>query len=181
MTANNEINDSVASILGISDSNITAFPAPVAQTTVVVIAPLPPPPPRPVRPPIPVRADGATQIDNDAEYARDNLYDVLQRTTSAIDELMMVAQQTQHPRSYEVLNQLLNTQRDTAALLLKLQGDRQKLNGTGPAKGNTTIHAANAVFVGTNAQLLDLMKGKDRVLEAQVQDAEYLVDDEPQK
>jgi hypothetical protein len=167
------INDEVASILGITTANL---PVVVANTP----APLPPILFRPPTPPVPVRSDQPTQAENDAEYARDNLYDVIQKTSTLIDEMMPVATQSQAPRAYEVINSLLNTQKETAALLLRLQSDRAKLKVSGggviPTQGN--VHIANAIFVGTNAQLLELMKGKNKQQEELIRDAEFLVDTE---
>lgn len=173
------INDQVASILGISNIATPNVPA-VAN----VPAPLPPLLFRQPTPPVPVRNDQPTQAENDAEYARDNLYDVIQKTNTLIDEMIPVASQSQAPRAYEVLNSLLNTQKETAALLLKLQSDRAKLkttNGSSPTTiGSPTgnVHIANAIFVGTSSQLLDLMKGRNRKEEETIRDAEFLVDDE---
>jgi hypothetical protein len=172
-TANNEINDQVAAILGISN-------APIANAPMLVVsAPIPPVVPRVEHLTPAVRTDQPDQVANDAEFARDNLYDVIQKVGVSIDELMSVAQQSQSPRAYEVLNQLLNTQREAAAQLLKLQSDRQKITGTTPLKPSGPMQIANAVFVGTNAQLLDLIKGKDRVQEAEIADAEFFTQDEP--
>lgn len=168
------INDQVASILGITPNvpSLVASDAPAPLPAITFMTP---------RPALPVRTDGATQIDNDSEFARDNLYDVIAKTNESIANLMIIATQAQSPRHYEVLNMLLNTQRETAAQLLKLQADRQKLAGKGAAvvgapQGN--VHIANAVFVGTNAQLLDLIHGKNRAEEATIRDAEFLTDDE---
>jgi len=169
------INDEIASILGISTPTNNAL-------VVVTPAPLPPVPTVRVAPPIPVRIDQPSQAENDAEYARDNLYDVISKVDTLINEMMPVASQSQAPRAYEVLNSLLNTQRETAALLLKIQADRMKLKGGTGGQGGLApagnVHIANAVFVGTNAQLLDLIKGKNRAQEATIKDAEFLVDDD---
>lgn len=175
----NTINDQLATVLGMADAiSLT----PTANAVVVLAAPLPPVLFVPPAPPVPLRTDQVTQAENDAEYARDNLYDVIKKTSILIGEMIPVANQSQAPRAYEVINSLLNTQRDTAALLLKLQSDRSKLRvgtggpGTPLQAGNVTI--ANAIFVGTSSELLDLIKGKNRVQEDQIRDAEFLVDDE---
>lgn len=173
MSANNvnEINDQVASILGITDAPITNAPV------LVIPSPLPPLVVRVAPLPVPVSNTGDV-INDDAENARNHLYDVLSKTTTAIGELAVVAQQSQSARSYEVLNQLLKTQSEVARELLKLQQDRQKVTGTAiKPSGNTNI--ANAIFVGTNAELLDLIKGRTSADDARtIHDAEFLTDSE---
>jgi len=184
-TSNSSINTEVASILGIISDVAPNANVSVVVSTPNVPAPLPPVLFRPPTPPLPVCTDQVTQAENDAEYARDNLYDVIQKTSTLIDEMLPVAQQSQAPRAYEVLNSMLNTQAATAALLIKLQTDRAKLKAPGsgggpgslPTAGNVTI--ANAVFVGTTADLLNLLKGgNSKETMDNIRDAEFLVDEE---
>jgi len=103
---------------------------------------------------------------DDVEYALQNIHDVIQKTTTAIDQLMDISEQSQHPRSYEVLSQLLKQQADAAEQLLNIHKRRKDLNkidapanGTPQSQTNQT-YIANAIFTGTNAELLDLIKGK---------------------
>lgn len=176
MTANNEINDQVASILGITDAPLANAPVLSVTSGPPIVIPMSSAPP-----PAIVLPSTGDVIADDSDYARQHLHRVLETTTNAINELMVVAQQSQSARSYEVLNQLLNTQRETARELMRLQQDKQKVAGTAiNPKGNTNI--ANAVFVGTNADLLRLMKGKDASTDARDKrdalDAEFEVPDQ---
>lgn len=171
MSKTNAINSEVAAVLGIDDATVSNNTS-VALSSVVPAGIL-------SHTPIAVHTDQPDQIGNDAEYARDNLYDVINKSTLAIHNLMTVAQQSQSPRAFEVLNQLLNTQRETAAQLIKLHTDKQKAQGitNKPAiAGNTTI--SQAIFVGTNSQLLDLIKGKNKAEEQEVADAEFYTTDD---
>lgn len=110
-----------------------------------------------------------TVINDDTQHAREHLYGVLDKTSGSIDILMEIVKETQSPRTFEVMGQLLKIQADTAQQLLKLQKDRRdlnvdpKLSGVGTLITGNTTYVANAIFTGTNSQLLDLIqKNEDR-------------------
>ena len=41
--------------------------------------------------------------DNDYEYTRETLYDLIEKGREGIEEMIEVARQSEHPRAYEVL------------------------------------------------------------------------------
>lgn len=113
-------------------------------------------------PPIPVVINAAAStIDNDQEFARKNLYDVVNKTSEAINELMQISSQSQHPRAYEVLEKLLMRQQDAASMLLKIHKARKDIDGATDAPP-PSVSISNAVFVGTTSELLDALRGKNR-------------------
>ena len=70
---------------------------------------------------LPTTKDRGESIVNDYKYARENLYGLVERGQDAIDGILDVAKETEHPRAYEVAGQLLKTVGDTAEKLLDLQ------------------------------------------------------------
>lgn len=103
-------------------------------------------------------------LENDMEFARQNLYDVVQKTSESIDQLMEISRESQHPRAYEVLAQLLKNQADSTQQLLNLHKTKKEIDKkteteSAPVEQNTNIQ--NAVFVGTTSELLKIMKSKD--------------------
>ena len=48
-------------------------------------------------------------IDNDYQYARENIYNVIERGQDAIDELLQEARDSGNARMFEVLGQLIKT------------------------------------------------------------------------
>ena len=48
-----------------------------------------------------------SKLENDFEYARGNLYQVIENGSVALNDLLQVAQQGQHPRAYEVVATLV--------------------------------------------------------------------------
>lgn len=93
--------------------------------------------------------------------ARDALHDVLSRTLTNVDRLTQVALQSQHPRAFEVLNQLLKTAAETSQELLVIKEREQKIKGAkndgGSIEGSKVI---NNTLVMTSAEMIELVKGK---------------------
>lgn len=92
--------------------------------------------------------------DNDFEYARGNLYQIIERGQDALEGILELAQQSQHPRSYEVAAQLVRTLADTNKDLLELQKRHKEL--TGEDSNPRTIN--NNLFVGSTAELQKMLK-----------------------
>jgi len=124
-------------------------------------APLPAPPAVKSYPAV-IPQNTGDLITDDAEFARDNLYDIVLKTTDAINELMQVAVATQHPRAFEVLEKLLMRQQDAVKQLLEIQIQKKELTGAAGITAPTANVIANAVFIGTNAELLDMLRGTNR-------------------
>lgn len=101
----------------------------------------------------------AASQNNDFQYVRENLYDVLEKSKEALDDILRLAQQSQHPRAYEVLNQMLRTVADVSGTLTdlhvkatKIEVDKQR---SGINLNNKTIN--NNVFVGTTADIQKML------------------------
>lgn len=100
-------------------------------------------------------------ISKDYTYARDNLYDVIEKGTYALDSLLELAKASEHPRAFEVVSQLTKTLVDANKDLLDIQKKvktlREEENKDAPA-GVTN----NTLYVGSTADLQKLIKGEDK-------------------
>lgn len=98
------------------------------------------------------------QIQDDFEYARDNLKTVIENGQRALSGIMDVAAMSQHPRSYEVVADLMTSVVNANKDLLELQKRKKDLlkREDGPKTGTTN----NNLFVGTTADLLKMIKAK---------------------
>ena len=68
-------------------------------------------------------------IETDYRYARENLYNLVERGQDAIDGILELSKETEHPRAYEVAGQLIKTVGETAEKLIDLQSKLKKLEG----------------------------------------------------
>jgi hypothetical protein len=106
-----------------------------------------------------------TQLEDDYTFVRTNLYDALTKGANALDELCDIAKQSQHPRTYEVLAGLIKTLGETNQRVMDLHKDMAELQQDEEDIGKTSVHVANAIFVGTTSELLEMTR-KQRALTA---------------
>jgi len=92
-------------------------------------------------------------IKNDYDYARENLYNLVENGNVALEDLIELAKQSEHPRAYEVVGQMIKTLGDTTSQLTTLHEKQMKLNASKPEKVTN-----NNLFVGSATDLLDLIK-----------------------
>ena len=91
------------------------------------------------------------QVEDDFDYARKNLYEVIGKSQEALEDMIDVARQSQHPRAYEVLNQMIKNVADISKDLLDLQKKKKDLIKREVQEGPQTVN--NNLFVGTTADL----------------------------
>ena len=97
--------------------------------------------------------------NNDFQYARENLYHIIERGRDAMDELLEIAKAEESPRAFEVFGQLLKNMTDSQEKLMELHQKKQKLKNDGERQEVTKAqNVTNALFVGSTADLLKLVK-----------------------
>jgi hypothetical protein len=106
---------------------------------------------------VPVDETNST-VTNDFEEARKNTKSLIHKADIALDNLLMVANQSEHPRAYEVAANLIKTLGDLNKDLLELQKRKMDLTGEGKSAGKTVID--KAVFIGNTSELLKMIKDK---------------------
>jgi hypothetical protein len=99
--------------------------------------------------------DNKADIDNDYNFSRENYYNLIERGQEAIEGILDIAREGQHPRAYEVAGQLIGQVGDTVDKLQDLQKKLKALKDL-PKTANNTIK--NALFVGSTAELQKMLK-----------------------
>lgn len=105
------------------------------------------------------RTKYADDISKDYTYARENLYDVIERGTEALDSLLELAKSSEHPRAFEVVSTLTKTLVDANKDLLEIQKKVKELQRDDEKK--ETQNVTNALFVGSTADLQKMLKGNN--------------------
>ncbi len=98
------------------------------------------------------------EIDEDIAYVRRMMYDTIANSRDAVKSILEIAQQSQHPRAYEVAATLLNTLREANKDLLNLHKSKKELRRQEVESVPTNVQ--QNLFVGSTAELLQLIKGK---------------------
>jgi len=113
-------------------------------------------PPKPVL--VPETKLNEEDIDNDYKYQRENFYNLIERGQDAIDGILDLAREGEHPRAYEVAGNLIKQVADVTEKLGDLQEKMKKLKEV-PNTGPKSV--TNALFVGSTAELQKMLKGKE--------------------
>jgi hypothetical protein len=92
----------------------------------------------------------------DYQYARGNMLNILEKGNQALDGMLDVADQSQHPRAYEVVATLIKTLADTNKDLIELAKKTKELERMDGVEGPQTIN--NNLFVGSTVELQKLLK-----------------------
>lgn len=89
---------------------------------------------------------------NDFEIARTNIHDLLQNGSVAVERLSQIADQSQHPRAYEVLAKLMDTLLNANEKLLDIQKSIREIEAKDKEeKGPKSV--TNNLFVGSTTDL----------------------------
>ena len=94
--------------------------------------------------------------DIDYNYARENYYNLIERNQDAVEEMLEIAKQSEHPRAFEVVGQLIKSGLDANKELMSLHKTKKELS----IEKSSGVNVNNAVFVGSTAELQKLLKAK---------------------
>ena len=98
---------------------------------------------------------GNEDSDIDYKYSRENFYSLIERGQDAIDGILDLAKEGEHPRAYEVAGQLIKNVGEVTEKLVDLQEKMKKLKEV-PEHGPKSV--TNALFVGSTKELQKMLK-----------------------
>tara|TARA_B100001564_G_scaffold301695_1_gene269128 strand:- start:29 stop:436 length:408 start_codon:yes stop_codon:yes gene_type:complete len=104
-----------------------------------------------------VPVETGEEISNDAQFARQNIKGLITKGDDALDSLLRVAKESEHPRAFEVVAQTLKNLGELNKDLLEVQKRKRDLE---PKKTSSDINVDKAVFVGSTNDLVKMLKGK---------------------
>ena len=96
-------------------------------------------------------------IEKDYEYQRENFYNLVERGSVAIDGILELAKESEHPRTYEVAGNLIKQVAEVTEKLGDLQEKMRKLK---EVPDNAPKNVTNALFVGSTKELQNILKDK---------------------
>lgn len=104
-----------------------------------------------------------TDIKNDYDYSRAQLYTLISKGQEAVQGALELAQQSDHPRAYEVAGQLIKNVGDVTDKLIDLQKKLSEIEN--PKKNNQPQNVTNALFIGSTSELSKLLKQQKQSLD----------------
>ena len=109
------------------------------------------------KPIVPRPNDTLDHADADYKYSRENFYSLVERGQDAIDGILEVAKEGEHPRAYEVVGQLIKNVAEVTEKLADLHDKMKKLK---EVPDHAPKSVTNALFIGSTKELQNLLKDK---------------------
>ena len=106
---------------------------------------------------VPYQAESGDDIERDYEYQRENFYNLVEKGSSAIDGILELAKESEHPRTYEVAGNLI---KQVAEVTEKLGDLQEKMRRLKEVPSNAPKSVTNALFVGSTKELQTMLKDK---------------------
>lgn len=97
-----------------------------------------------------------SELIQDYEYSRQQLYNLMQKGQKAVDGILEVANQSDHPRAYEVAFQGIKNISELSEKIMDLQKKLKDMDQNTIQKGPSTVN--NTMFVGSTAELQKFLK-----------------------
>ena len=99
--------------------------------------------------------DVSEDRDKDYEYTRGQLYSLIDQGQEAVRDALEVAQESGHPRAFEVAT---NAMKQVADMTDKLMDLQKKVKDLDEEKKGPSKVTNNAMFVGSTAELQKMLK-----------------------
>ena len=100
--------------------------------------------------------DNKKDVDNDYTYSREVLYDLIEKGRGALEDMIEVARESEHPRAFEVLSGLIKNTADVNDKLLDLNKKHKDIS-TDPLK-QVENRTNNNVFIGSTTDLQRMLQ-----------------------
>ena len=106
---------------------------------------------------VPYLVKDEDDIERDYEYQRENFYNLVEKGSTAIDGILELAKESEHPRTYEVAGNLIKQVAEVTEKLGDLQEKMRKLK---EVPNNAPKNVTNALFIGSTKELQTMLKDK---------------------
>ena len=101
-------------------------------------------------------------VNSDFEDTRKNLHILLAQGEDALMGALEVAKQSEHPRAFEVVGNLIKQMADVNQQLMDLHKQRKQLEDESTSSSKKSVTNNNAIFVGSTAELNKLIKNMSK-------------------
>lgn len=98
-------------------------------------------------------------LDDDYQESRQTLKDLVVKGNQAIDHLLAIASETEHPRAFEVVATLIKNTAEANEKLMVMQKTIRELKNI--KKNDSGVNVDKAIFVGSTSELSKLLKAKN--------------------
>jgi hypothetical protein len=107
----------------------------------------------------------ANDADSDYKEVRRNLKVIIEQSSSAIQGILELAEDSQQPRAYEVVAQLVGQALEANTKLVDLHRRMKDIKKIEQGAKPSTV-TNNSIFVGSTAELQKLIKNQKQIIDA---------------
>jgi hypothetical protein len=104
-----------------------------------------------------IKEEENVDATKDYQYSRGELYRLIEQGQEAVQGALEVAQESGHPRAFEVAVNAMKQVADMSDKLIDLQQKMKNLNKDEEKKGPSSV-TNNAIFLGSTADLQKMLK-----------------------
>jgi hypothetical protein len=106
-----------------------------------------------------------TDLEKDYTDIRRNIKNIISKGSEAIDGILNLASETESPRAYEVLSQMIKTVSDANKDLLEIHRKMKDIEGVSTQNQSASTITNNSIFVGSTSDLQNILRGKMKELD----------------
>lgn len=105
-----------------------------------------------------------SDVDDDYDFARSQYYNLSEKGQEAIELMMEVARDSEHPRAFEVLAGMLKQNAELADKLMDLQKKKKDIHKADTPSLDAPV-TNNNLFVGSTVELQKMLAAKMKDIE----------------
>jgi len=124
--------------------------------------------------------ENESEIQDDYDYARARYYSLTEKGDEAIDLMLDLARESEHPRAFEVLSTMLKQNAEIADRLMELQKKKKEVRLTDNPQQLPNSMTQNNVYVGSTTDLQRMLHNRinEKTTIDQTDDSDYDEDSE---
>ena len=101
-----------------------------------------------------------SDIESDYDYARSQYYQLSEKGSEAIDLMLELARESEHPRAFEVLANMLKQNAEITDKLMELQKKKKEVSRSDNPQLDAPVTNNNNLFIGSTSELQRMLTNK---------------------
>lgn len=110
-------------------------------------------------------ADDKDNVSSDYDYSRDTYYELIEKGKDALENMIEVARESEHPRAYEVLSGMIKNVSDVNDRLMDLNKKQKEIDTKNEVK--QVENQQNNYYLGSTADIQKMLKQQDEVIDVE--------------
>lgn len=104
-------------------------------------------------------------VSNDYDYSRETYYELIEKGKDALENMIEVARESEHPRAYEVLATMIKNVSDVNDRLMDLNKKQKDINKTDDVK--QVENTQNNYFMGSTTDIQRMLRESEEVIDVE--------------